>query len=110
MEMEQQNRHQAENGKISPWRAAWPLWCFLALVVMMLVPVFIDDIPLRDVAFRYAPMAEAFRDGDFTYAFHPRTGFLHTFIAGIIAWVLQCSGFLACKLSSLLFIDRKSVV
>lgn len=103
MEMEQQNRLQAENEKISPWRAAWPLWCFLALIVMMLVPVFIDEIPLRDVAFRYAPMAEAFRDGDFTYAFHPRTGFLHTFIAGVFAWVLQSSGFLACKLSSLLF-------
>lgn len=103
MKMEQQNRFQAENENISRWRAAWPFWCFLALTVMVLVPVFINDIPQRDVAFRYAPMAEAFRDGDFTYAFHPRTGFLHTFTAGVLAWVLHCSGFLACKLSSLLF-------
>lgn len=103
MEMEQQNRIQAENENISPWRAAWPFWCFLALTAMILFPVFIDVIPQRDVAFRYAPMAEAFRDGDFIYAFHPRTGFLHTFTAGVFAWVLHCSGFMACKLSSLLF-------
>jgi len=102
--MEQQNRLQAENDNISPWRAAWPFWCFLVLVAMVLIPVFIDVIPQRDVAFRYAPMAEAFRDGDFIYAFHPRTGFLHTFTAGVFAWLLQCSGFLACKLSSMLFI------
>ena len=42
-------------------------------------------------------------DGDFIYAFHPRTGFLHTFTAGLFAWIFQCSGFTACKLSSLLF-------
>ena len=94
---------QMEEEKITRLRAAWPFWCFLALVVLLLPPMLIDSIPQRDVAFRYAPMAEAFRDGDFIYAFHPRTGFLHTFIAGIFAWVLQCNGFLACKLSSLLF-------
>lgn len=94
-----------EDKKVSPLRAAWPYWCFLALVVLLSVPAFIEVMPQRDVAFRYAPMAEAFRDGDFTYAFHPRTGFFHTFTAGIIAWLFQCSGFLACKLSSLLFMS-----
>ena len=104
MNMEQQKRLQAENDNISPWRAAWPFWCFLVLVAMVLIPVFIDVIPQRDAAFRYAPMAEAFRDGDFIYAFHPRTGFLHTFTAGVFAWLLHCGGFMACKLSSMLFI------
>ena len=93
-----------KNGeKISPMRAAWPFWCFLALAVLALVPLLLDAVPQRDVAFRYAPMAEAFRDGDFTYAFHPRTGFLHTFTAGIFAWILGCGGFTACKISSMLF-------
>ena len=65
--MEQQSRLQAEDVNISPWRAAWPFWCFLVLVVLLLVPLFIDVIPQRDAAFRYAPMADAFREGDFTF-------------------------------------------
>lgn len=101
--MELQNRLQAENDNISPWRAAWPFWCFLAFMVLSILPVSAEVIPQRDVAFRYAPMAEAFRDGDFIYAFHPRTGFLHTFTSGIICCLLRCDGFLACKISSLLF-------
>ena len=101
----QNNMVWQDDKKVSLLRAGWPCWCFLALVVLLSVPAFIEVMPQRDVAFRYAPMAEAFRDGDFTYAFHPRTGFFHTFTAGIIAWVLQCSGFLACKLSSLLFMS-----
>ena len=84
-------------------RRIWPCWCFLALILLALAPLLIDVMPQRDVAFRYVPMAEAFRDGDFVYAFHPRTGFLHTFTAGLFAWVFRCSGFTACKMSSLLF-------
>ena len=103
MNMEQQTRLQAENDNISPWRAAWPFWCFLVFIVLSILPVLSEVIPQRDVAFRYAPMAEAFRDGDFIYAFHPRTGFLHTFTAGIICYLFRCDGFLACKISSLLF-------
>lgn len=87
----------------SRFRRWWPVWCFLALVLISLPAVFSDVLPQRDVAFRYAPMAEAFRAGDWNYAFHPRTGFLHTLTAGILATVFQCGGFLACKLSSMLF-------
>lgn len=101
--MDQQKQFQVDAGKLSPWRAAWPYWCFLAFTVLSILPVFVETIPQRDVAFRYAPMAEAFRDGDFIYAFHPRTGFLHTFTSGIICYLLNCNGFLACKISSLLF-------
>lgn len=103
MNTEQQNRLQAENDNISPWRAAWPFWCFLVFMVLSVLPVLVEILPQRDVAFRYAPMAEAFRDGDFIYAFHPRTGFLHTFTSGIICYLFRCDGFLACKISSLLF-------
>ena len=94
-----------ENGEnfIARLRKAWPFWCFFVLILLSMVPLLLDLIPQRDVAFRYAPMAEAFRDGDFTYAFHPRTGFLHTFTAGIFAWIFNFSGFTACKVSSLLF-------
>lgn len=92
-----------ELGETGRARRAWPFWCFIALILLSLIPLLIDVLPQRDVAFRYAPMAEAFRDGDFFYAFHPRTGFLHTFTAGLFAWIFQCSGYTACKLSSLLF-------
>ena len=84
-------------------RRAWPLWCFLAVVLLSLLPLIWSGLPQRDAAFRYIPMAEAFRDGDFAFAFHPRPGFLHSFISGIIAWIFNCDGFLACKISSLLF-------
>ena len=79
-------------------------WLFFALVIGICLPlVFLDDIPQRDVAARYAPMAEAFSSGDFLYAFHPRTGFLHTVFSGILVWLFSCSGFMAAKLSSLIF-------
>ncbi|MBO4649442.1 MAG: glycosyltransferase family 39 protein [Lentisphaeria bacterium] len=97
----QPNDHEVEN--LSWQRRAWPWWCFLAVLLVSVIPLVWSGLPQRDVAFRYIPMAEAFRDGDFAYAFHPRPGFLHTFIAGIIAWLFGCDGFLACKLSSTLF-------
>lgn len=93
--------HEVEN--LSWQRRAWPWWCFLAVLLLSVIPLVWSGLPQRDAAFRYIPMAEAFRDGDFAYAFHPRPGFLHTFIAGIIAWLFGCDGFLACKLSSTLF-------
>ena len=43
-------------------RRWWPVWCFLAIVLIALPAVFSDVLPQRDVAFRYAPMAEAFRE------------------------------------------------
>ena len=41
MNTEQQNRLQAENDNISPWRAAWPFWCFLAFMVLSILPVLV---------------------------------------------------------------------
>jgi len=102
--MELKMLYQKTEGDVSPARRAWPFWCFLAILLLSLVPLWLESYPQRDAAFRYAPMAEAFRDHDFVYAFHPRTGFLHTFTAGLVAWIFNCGGFLACKISSLLFI------
>ena len=76
MELLQKLQTNQEDGTVSRLRAAWPFWCFLLLVLLSLVFILTDIFPQRDVACRYAPMADAFRDRDFTYAFHPRTGFL----------------------------------
>ena len=103
MELLQKLQTNQEEGTVSRLRAAWPFWCFVMLILLSLVFVLTDIFPQRDVACRYAPMADAFRERDFSYAFHPRTGFLHTFTSGLIALLLNCNGFLACKISSLLF-------
>lgn len=105
MELLQKLQTNQEDGTVSRLRAAWPFWCFVLLLLLSLVFILTDIFPQRDVACRYAPMADAFRDRDFTYAFHPRTGFLHSFTSGLIALVLNCDGFLACKISSLLFMS-----
>ena len=85
------------------WRKNLLLWCCLLLCVLNMPMLITDVIPDRDVMVRYAPMAEAFAKGNYLYAFHPRTGFLHTFTAGIIAKLSGLDGFTACKLSSMLF-------
>ncbi|MBR2906162.1 MAG: glycosyltransferase family 39 protein [Lentisphaeria bacterium] len=79
-------------------------WHLTALLLLAYVPLlFISQWPGRDLAGRYAPMAEAFAAGDFQYAFHPRCQILHTSVAGITAFLTSCSGYLACKLTSYLF-------
>ncbi len=87
----------------SPFRFGPPLLFFALTIVVCLPLLWWNDIPQRDVAARYAPMAEAFASGDFLYAFHPRTGFCHTVFAGSLAWLFSCDGFMAAKISSLIF-------
>lgn len=76
---------------------------FLSALLIMLPGIIFNDIPLRDVAGRYAPMADAFAAGDFRFAFHPRIPLLFPLTGGVIAWLFSCSGFLACKIASALF-------
>ena len=79
-------------------------WYLAALLLLAYIPLlFISQWPGRDLAGRYAPMAEAFAAGDFQYAFHPRCQILHTSVAGIITYLTSSSGYLACKLTSYLF-------
>ena len=105
MELLQKLQDNQQEESVSRLRAAWPFWCFVLLLLLSLVFILTDIFPQRDVACRYAPMADAFREKDFSYAFHPRMGFLHSFTSGLIALVLNCDGFLACKISSLLFMS-----
>ncbi len=76
---------------------------FAAAFLLYLIPLAANDYPLRDVAFRYAPMAESFAHGDFRYAFHPRVQMLLPFSGGVFAWLFQCDGFTGVKLATLLF-------
>ncbi len=77
-------------------------WLAFAVAVLLVLPlVVIGDIPLRDVAARYAPMTDAFAAGNWPYAFHPRTPLLLPSLGGIFAWVFHCSGFTAVKLVSM---------
>ncbi|UDQ96951.1 hypothetical protein AAEX28_01835 [Lentisphaerota bacterium WC36G] len=80
------------------------LWSlFGAFFLLSIVLSIIDVIPARDVAFRYAPMAEAFARGDWDFAFHPRVPMALPLMAGIVCFVFKCSGFMACKIISSLF-------
>ena len=80
------------------------LWIlFSVFFALSIILSLLDVIPSRDVAFRYAPMAEAFAIGDWDFAFHPRVPLAMSVIAGGLCWLLKCSGFMACKIVSSLF-------
>lgn len=64
---------------------------------------FLHEIPDRDVAARYAPMAEFFASGEWEYAFHPRIQMLQPLTGGIIAFLFKCNGFTALKIASMLW-------
>jgi hypothetical protein len=85
-------------------REGFFLCCVFVLTLLLYLPqIFLREAILRDVALRYAPMAESFASGDFRYAFHPRVQSLHPLISGCICYLFDCSGFTAVQLSSLLF-------
>ena len=75
----------------------------LFMAITVVAGIFLLDIPCRDVAGRYAPMAEAFAEGDWQYAFHPRIPPLQTICGGIIAKLTGLGGFMALKTASLLW-------
>lgn len=85
--------------------ANWRFPCFLFALSVLLCSVlgYFNDIPERDVSGRYAPMATAFSEGDWDYAFHPRVPPLLPVGAGITVWLTGCSGFTAAKAVSILF-------
>jgi 4-amino-4-deoxy-L-arabinose transferase-like glycosyltransferase len=87
----------SDNEKVVQWAL------FLFAIILCLPLIWLDDIPSRDVAHRYAPMAEAFARGDWEYAFHPRVSMLLPTLAGITAFLTNCNGFTACKLISVSF-------
>ena len=70
---------------------------FLAAMLAALFPLFATD-----TACRYAPMAEAFAEGNWSEAFHPRFGVGFPVIAGLIRFVTRCDGYSACATASTL--------
>lgn len=81
-------------------------WFVFALLWMFLLPaLLLYDFPQKDVAFRYAPMAEAFAAGEWRFAFHPRVPPLMPACAGLISFLFSCNGALACRLAGALFMS-----
>ena len=76
-------------------------WLFFLAALLLAVPLaYFADIPERDVATRYAPMAEAFAAGKWAYAFHPRIPVLYPVLCGVLVRICGITGFTAAKLLS----------
>ena len=76
-------------------------WLFFLAALLLAVPLaYFADMPERDIATRYAPMAEAFAGGNWTYAFHPRIPMLYPMLCGVLVWLGGITGFTAAKLLS----------
>lgn len=90
---------------INLYIAGWRFPCLIFVLSLLLCAFLssLNDIPERDVAGRYAVMAEAFAAGDWDYAFHPRIPPLMPCCAGVVVWLTGCSGFVAAKTVSILF-------
>lgn len=88
-----------EPGK-SAGAACTPWLFFLAALLLALPLAYFADIPERDIATRYAPMAEAFAAGKWAYAFHPRIPMLYPALCGVLVRVCGTTGFTAAKLLS----------
>lgn len=69
--------------------------CGLALCTL-------NIIPANDTCTRYAPMAQAFAEGNFKFAFHPMYGTLFQALSGSICYLFSLNGFRACQLAALL--------
>ena len=82
-----------------------PLLLFLLVWIQLVPAIFLSEVPQRDVAGRYIPMAEAFAAGNWDFAFHPRIPPFFTCCAGILLSLLRCNPFTACKLASALFLS-----
>ena len=84
--------------RLAPWSA------FLLMWLLLLPAIALYDFPQRDVAMRYAPMAEAFAAGEWRFAFHPRVTPFLTVAAGMISWLFSCDGYWSCRLAGALFL------
>ena len=74
---------------------------FSVLLLLAVVPaVVLNDLPERDMAHRYIPMAEAFAAGNYAFAFHPRIPPLCTTLGGVIALLTGLGSFMALKIAS----------
>lgn len=81
------------------WKSV--LWASVGFALLScLIAIGFNYMPSRDMATRYVPMVEAFVDGDWRYAFHPRVPPLQVVCGALTAWIGRCDGFTALKLVS----------
>ena len=69
------------------WLVALVYWAVFGLLCVWLYPV-----TMSDSITRYAPMADAFAQGDWCQAFHPRFGVLFPALSGALARLTGMSG------------------
>ena len=85
-------------------KADWKLFgCFLLSIIVCIPVMLLNDFPERDVAFRYAPMADAFSRGDWFYAFHPRVQMLHPLFSGLFSCLFSVNGYIGTQISGIFF-------
>ena len=78
-------------------------WGIFCLALLLLVPLLLlADIPQRDVLSRYAPMARAIAEGDWSTAFHSRVPFGFPLLGAIVVKLFGCEGFTGVKIVSVL--------
>jgi hypothetical protein len=78
-----------------------PWLFFSAALLLALLLAYFADVPERDVATRYAPMAESFAAGKWAYAFHPRIPMLYPVLCGVLVRIGGVTGFTAAKILSI---------
>ena len=88
-----------EPGKLTG-ASCTPWLFFLAALLLTLPLAYFADLPERDIATRYALMAEAFAAGKWAYAFHPRIPMLYPALCGVLVRAFGFTGFTAAKLLS----------
>jgi hypothetical protein len=75
---------------------------FLLALLLVFPLLVLNDIPLRDVLSRYAPMAQAILDHNWMEAFHPRVPLLFSVFGATCAGILHTSAFWGVKMASAL--------
>lgn len=81
------------------WCAAIGYWIVTSFLCCWLYPAMISD-----TCARYAPMAEYFARGEWTYAFHPRFGVLFQVLTGLAVKCLGVGGDCATQIVSIGFL------
>lgn len=69
------------------WLTVLGYWFVFGLLCTILYPVLMSDSITR-----YAPMADAFAQGDWRQAFHPRFGVLFQVLCGSVSWLTGLPG------------------
>lgn len=87
------------------WISAALFWLIVSALACWLYPV-----ALYDPCARYAPMADAFAQGDFYYAFHPRFGVLFHLLTGALSAITGLQGLYCLQPVAFFFLALSGVV